>query len=145
MTFGSFQGLALPSTGYSLSKPVAEIVLADAPAELQDGITEFFPGSEWDNLARLSYLESKWNAFAVLDTASSAGGCGIPLGDLNGVPIVSERSVGYFSIDSCLFPDWEWQRLYNARHNCGTAHLIWVQQGYWAWYFSAVELGLISP
>jgi hypothetical protein len=51
--------------------------------------------------------------------------------------------VGYFQINACNFPDWEWQRLYNARHNAGTAHMLWAQQGWNAWYFSAHQLGLI--
>lgn len=116
---------------------------ADAPAELQDGIQEFFPEAEWENAAHVSFLESKWDAFALLDTTTPANPCGSELPSIDGVPITAERSVGYFQINSCNFPDWEWQRLYNARHNCGTAHMIWEQQGWGAWFFSAKSLGLI--
>ena len=62
-----------------------------------------------------------------------------------GVRITAERSVGYFQINTCnLPPDWEWQRLYNARHNAGTAHALWDAAGQrWSpWYYSAGLLGL---
>lgn len=117
--------------------------LADAPLELQDGIREFFPEAEWDNAANIAQLESAFDAFAVDDTTGPAVPCGTVIRTVNGVEIYAERSVGYFQINSCFFPDWEWQRLYNARHNSGTAHLIWTRQGWAAWYFSAKQLGLI--
>lgn len=116
--------------------------LADAPAELQDGIREFWPESEWENAANVSKLESGWNAFALDDTTDPDHPCGTVIRTVNGVGISAERSVGYFQINTCNFPDWEWQRLYNARHNCGTAHMIWEQQGWHAWFFSAQQLGL---
>ena len=117
--------------------------LGDAPAELQEGIREFFPTDEWDNAAAIAQLESGFDAFALNDTATPNGGCGKIIGERNGVAISSERSVGYFQINACNFPDWEWQRLYNARHNAGTAHMLWAEQGWNAWYFSAHQLGLI--
>jgi hypothetical protein len=119
------------------------MTLESAPLELQDGIREFFPESEWENAANIAWLESGFDAFAVHDSTDSDHPCGSSLGERNGVAITAERSVGYFQVDTCNFPNWEWQRLYNARHNCGTAHLIWVRQGWAAWYFSAKQLGLI--
>lgn len=120
-------------------------VLDDAPIELQAGIMEFWPESEWDNAAGIAKLESNFDAFAVADTATANGGCGVPIGQRDGVSVVSERSVGYFQINACNFPDWEWQRFYNARHNCGTAHQLWDNAGQrWTpWFFSAKKLGLI--
>lgn len=120
-----------------------DIYIGDAPLEVQDGVREFFPLAEWDNAARVSFLESGWNAFAVNDTTDADHACGAPLGLVLGVAVVAERSVGYFQINACNFATWEWQRLYNARHNCGTAHLIWVARGWSAWYFSAKRLGLL--
>ena len=117
--------------------------ISDAPAELQDGIREFFPESEWDNAANISSLESGWNAFALLDSTDESHPCGSELPPRDGVAITAERSVGYFQINSCNYPDWEWQRLYNARHNAGTAHMIWSTQGWGAWFFSAKTLGLL--
>lgn len=117
----------------------------DIPAELWEGICEFFPEDEWMNAAEIARLESGWDPFALNDSATEAGGCGIVIGSRGGVSITSERSVGYFQINACNFPDWEWQRLYNARHNCGTAHLIWANAGgKWGgpWFFSARKLGL---
>lgn len=119
------------------------LTINDAPAELADGIREFFPQEEWDHAAQVSFLESGWSAFAVRDTTDRIHPCGSFLRSVNGVAISAELSVGYFQVDACFFPTWEWQRLYNARHNCGTAHMIWAVQGWGAWYFSAKLLGLI--
>lgn len=117
--------------------------LADAPAELQAGITEFFPIDEWENAANVALLESGWNAFALNDSTGPHAPCGTIIGERDGVKIAAERSVGYFQVNTCNYPDWEWQRLYNARHNAGTAHMIWERQGWGAWYYSAKALGLI--
>jgi hypothetical protein len=119
------------------------ISLSDAPLELQVAISEFFPAEEWDNAADISRLESNWDAFALNDSTDAAHPCGSLLRVQDGISITAERSVGYFQINSCNYPDWEWQRLYNARHNTGTAHMIWQAQGWGAWYFSAKKLGLI--
>lgn len=117
--------------------------IADAPEELRVSIAEFFPQEEWDHAAQVAELESGFDAFAKNDTTDDRHPCGSYLRSIDGVRISAERSVGYFQIDTCSFPDWEWQRLYNARHNAGTAHLIWTRQGWGAWYFSARKLGLI--
>jgi hypothetical protein len=119
------------------------IQLSDAPLELQVAIQEFWPAREWANAALIAQLESAFNAFAVNDTTDADHPCGTIIGERDGVPIAAERSVGYFQINSCNYPTWEWQRLYNARHNSGTAHLIWDIQGWRAWYFSAKQLGLL--
>lgn len=106
-------------------------------------IQEMFPPEEWENAANVALLESGWDAFAVANTVDEEHPCGSIIGHRDGVAIAAERSVGYFQINSCNYPDWEWQRLYNARHNAGTAHMIWQSQGWRAWYFSAKALGLI--
>jgi hypothetical protein len=119
--------------------------IQDAPEELQVCIREFWPESEWDNAACISKLESGWNAFALNDSTDESHPCGWYLRTDNGVRITAERSVGYFQINACNLPfDWEWQRLYNARHNAGTAHQLWDRAGgKWSpWYFSAGKLGL---
>jgi len=117
--------------------------IEDAPGELQAPIMEFWPQDQWDNAAAIAQLESSFDAFAVLDTTGPGIPCGTAIGQRDGVNITAERSVGYFQINSCNYPDWEWQRFYNARHNAGTAHAIWAVQGWSAWYFSAKKLGLI--
>lgn len=119
------------------------VTIADAPEELAAGIREFFPESEWDNAAAICSLESAFDAFAVNDSVDSSHPCGSPLRMDGRIQVFAERSVGYFQINTCSFPNWEWQRLYNARHNAGTAHLIWSRQGWGAWYYSATRLGLI--
>lgn len=115
----------------------------DCPAELSLAIREFWPAGEWDNAASIARLESGWNAFALNDTATPAGGCGVALAGRGGISIVSERSVGYFQINACNFVGWEWQRLYNARHNAGTAHMLWAARSWAPWYFSAHSLGIL--
>jgi len=119
--------------------------LADASLELQVAIQEFWHESEWDNAASIAKLESNFDAFALNDSATPNGGCGVEIGERGGVRITAERSVGYFQVNSCNFPDWEWQRFYNARHNAGTAHALWDSAGNsWSpWFFSARTLGLI--
>jgi hypothetical protein len=116
----------------------------DCPLELWDSITEFFPEEEWINAVDIARLESDFDAFALDDTATPNGGCGVPIGQRDGVSITSERRVGYFQINSCNYPGWEWQHFYNARHNAGTAHAIWASRGgsWSAWFFSAKTLGL---
>jgi hypothetical protein len=124
-------------------KKVMELTADNAPCELQCGIRKYWESEEWNNAARISWLESDWDAFAVRDTTDAMHSCGARLDSALSIPIYAERSISYFQINSCNFPGWEWQRLYNADHNCGTAHLIWTQQGWGAWYFSAKALGLI--
>src|SRR6266853_5854781 len=119
-------------------------VLDDAPAELQDAIRDFWPETEWDNAASIANLESGFDAFALHDTTSASFPCGSALGTRDGVTVSAERSVGYFQINACnLPPDWKWYHLYNARHNAGTAHKLWVDAGeaLTPWYFSAQTLG----
>lgn len=119
------------------------MALSDAPCELQCGIRYFWPESEWENAAAISKLESGWDAFAIDDTTSADSPCGTVIDSESGEAITAERSVGYFQINSCNYPTWEWQRLYNAYQNCGTAHMIWSSQGWAAWYFSAKSLGIL--
>jgi Lysozyme like domain len=118
--------------------------ISDAPIELQVAIREFWPESEWDHAADVSWLESGWDAFALADTTSDEHPCGSIIDHRGGVAVAAERSVGYFQVNSCNFPGWEWQRLYNARHNAGTAHALWdtAGQSWRPWYFSAQKLGL---
>lgn len=115
----------------------------EAPAELQVAVHEFWPESEWDNAVSFAFLESGWDPFALNDTATPNGGCGVFLEQRDGVRVTSELSVGYFQINACSFPGWEWQRLYNARHNAGTAHMLWESRGWEPWLFSARQLGLL--
>src|SRR5207248_8552673 len=116
----------------------------DAPEELRVAVTEFWPDTEWDNAASVAYYESGWNAFALADTTDKDHPCGSQLYLRDGVRVTAERSVGWFQINSCNFPGWEWQRLYNTRHNAGTAHLLWRLARSWSpWYFTAQGLGLL--
>lgn len=116
-----------------------------APDELRVAIAEFWPIGEWENAANIARLESGFDAFALDDTTTASAPCGSALRTVDGVVVAAERSVGYFQVNACNFPEWEWQRLYNARHNAGTAHMLWDQAGrsWRPWYFSAKQLGLI--
>lgn len=114
------------------------------PRELAAEVAEFFPDTEWVNALNIAYLESAWEAFALNDTTDDQTPCGATITVRDGIEVTAERSVGYFQINACNFPTWEWQRLYNARHNVGTAHMLWQQAGCsWSpWLFSARKLGL---
>jgi hypothetical protein len=114
----------------------------EAPAELQVAVQEFWPEPEWDNAVSVAFLESGWDAFADNDTTDADHGCGEVIGRRGNVTITAEHSVGYFQINACNFPTWEWQRLYNARHNAGTAHMLWEARAWQPWLFSARQLGL---
>ena len=119
--------------------------MADAPDELRVAISEFWPIGEWEHAAEIAMLESGFDAFALNDSTSETHPCGSVISTRGSVLISAERSVGYFQVNSCNFPDWEWQRLYNARHNAGTAHMLWENAGksWRPWYFSAQKLGLL--
>src|SRR6185437_10780935 len=116
---------------------------SDCPLELWVSITEFWPESEWINAVNVARLESGLNAFAVADTTDAQHPCGSVIGERDGVRITAERSISYFQINSCNFPDWPSERFFNARHNAGTAHQLWDNAGgSWApWFFSAQRLG----
>jgi hypothetical protein len=121
------------------------VTIDNAPDELAVAIRLFWPESEWNNAAAIASLESGFDAFAVNDSTTPSLPCGSHLRIVDGVAVTTERSVGYFQINSCNFPGWEWQRLYNANHNAGTAHMLWdgAGQSWKPWYFSAKQLGLI--
>jgi hypothetical protein len=120
-------------------------VIDDAPAELAESIREFWPQEEWDNAAGIARLESGWSAFAVDDTRTPDHPCGSVISTTpTGVNITAEYSIGWFQINACNLPaGWVPENLYNTRHNCGTAHMYWVQSGWRPWYFSATTLGLL--
>jgi len=117
--------------------------LVDAPCELQCAIREFWPEDEWDNAASIAHLESGFDAFAVADTRDPEHPCGSVVRSIDGVAVSAEFSIGYFQINSCNFPDWPAERFFNARHNAGTAHLLWSERGWQPWFFSAKSLGLL--
>jgi len=119
-------------------------LIDEAPLELAIAIREFWPESEWDHAAAIAREESGWDAFALNDSTDAAHPCGTIVRHQAGVAISAERSVGYFQINSCNYPDWEWGRLYNARHNAGTAHELWARRGWSPWHFSASTLGLLT-
>jgi len=118
--------------------------LSDAPADLQAGVMEFWPAEKWDEAASISFLESDWKPFAQNDT--TRGGlilCGTVLYVRDGVTITAENSISYFQLNACNFPTWNPAHFFNARHNCGTAHLLWSMRGWEPWWFSAKTLGLL--
>lgn len=115
----------------------------DCPYDLANPIREFWPESEWDNAASVAFVESRWDAFAVDDSRDPEHPCGAVLRTVDGVAVSAEFSIGYFQINACNFPDWEPYRLYNGRHNAGTAHALWAERGWQPWFFTARQLGLI--
>jgi hypothetical protein len=117
----------------------------DAPQELAEAIREFWPAEQWDNAASISWLESRWNAFAEADTTQGGAiPCGTPIEVRDGVIITAERSISWFQINACnLPPGWNPAHLFNTRHNAGTAHDLYARRGWSPWYFSARALGLL--
>jgi hypothetical protein len=121
------------------------MTLAQAPLELQACIRYYWPESEWENAANISYLESGWNAFAVNDTtAAGTIPCGTPIGASGGVAVVAESSWGYFQFDVCNWPGWDGHRQWNADASCGSAHMLWANAGekWTPWLLSARKLAL---
>lgn len=120
------------------------VTFDDAPQELQLGVSEFWPQSEWDNAVRISLLESGWSAFAENDTRSQTNPCGSVLRYKDGLAILAEWSIGWFQINVCTMdPSWDARRLFNTRENCGTAHALWAERGWKPWLISAGELSLL--
>lgn len=118
--------------------------LADAPAELQIAVQEFWPAEQWDNAVSISWLESGWSAFAENDTTDNGNvPCGTVIDWRDGVAITAEHSVSWFAINVCNFPNWPVCYLFNTRHNAGTAHALWASRGWWPWFYSARALGLL--
>ena len=118
----------------------------EVPAELLVAIQEFWPAEEWENAKAVAALESGLDAFALNDTTTEAAPCGTILAFVNGIPVTAERSFGYFQINACnLPPTWVPEHLYNARHNAGTAHMLWdaAGQSWRPWFFTAKSLGLV--
>lgn len=115
----------------------------EAPEELQVAVREFWLPEEWDHAVSISFLESKWNAFAENDTRTADAACGDFLpGRRGGVRISAEWSIGWFQINACNYPDWNPCHFFNTRHNVGTAHDLWSRRGWQPWFFSAQSLGL---
>jgi len=106
-------------------------------------IREFWPESEWENAAAVAQVESGWNAFAVDDSRDAEHPCGSVVRTVDGVAVTAEFSIGYFQLNACNFPDWPWERFFNARHNAGTAHMLWSERGWQPWFFTARQLGLL--
>lgn len=122
------------------SPPVSAI--DECPANLRVNIKRFWPETEWNNAAAIAKLESNWNQFAVADTTDQNHPCGSVLREENGVVVTAEYSIGYFQINSCNFPDWNPASLLSAYQNCGTAHMLWAESGWYPWYFSCHQLGI---
>jgi hypothetical protein len=116
----------------------------DAPLDVAESIREFWPEEKWNEAASIAFLESKWNAFAELDSRDPNHPCGAVLRIVGGVHISAEHSIGVFQINACnLAPGWDERHLFNVRHNCGTAHAMWAERGWSPWFFSAKALGLL--
>lgn len=122
----------------------SELTIHDAPGELRAAIAEFFPEEEWDNAARIAYLESGWNWDAEYDSTTQDHPCGTVVDYRNGVRITAEHSIGYFQINACNYPGWNPGHLFNARQNAGTAHALWAEREWQPWYFSAEQLNLLG-
>jgi hypothetical protein len=114
------------------------------PEDLDRAIRQYWPESQWQNAARMAYVESNgWKRDAERNTLGRAGGrCNIPIGTLpDGTPILSEQSVGYFQINVCAHGH---DRAYwiDTDHNVSYAAQLYREKGWGPWQVSARLLGL---
>lgn len=116
-----------------------------APDDLSDAIRRYFPESEWQNAARVSWHESShWYRLAERNTLDQAGGlCGVVIGRLpNGDVYYSEQSIGYFQINRCSHGhDREYWR--DADNNVRKAAELWHESRWRPWYETGKLLHLV--
>ena len=116
----------------------------DAPDDLAYEIKRYVDWN-WDEAASISKLESDWKWDALNDsTNGGAIPCGTPIDSRGGVIITAERSISYFQLNSCNYPEWNPCHFYNVQQNVGTAHALWAERGWEPWFFSCQTLGLCS-
>lgn len=114
------------------------------PMRVSDAIKAAWPEALWSDAARVSYLESThWSPVAERNTLGQAGGrCGVHIGFIRGVPIVSEDSVGLFQVNVCAWP-YTREQMLDPDQNAAAGYVIYRRQGWEAWHFSADTLGLL--
>lgn len=113
--------------------------------EVSDAIMGMWPRDLWTDAARVAYLEADhWSPTAERNTLSQAGGrCGVRIGTIRGVSIVSEDSVGLFQINVCAWP-WTREQMLDPRQNAAAGYHVYRAQGWRAWQFTADTLGLLG-
>lgn len=116
----------------------------DDASPLAMGIRAYFPEVEWTNAAEIAHLESRWNPWAVNDSAVAVLR-GLPgPSPVNGIPSSPELSVGCFQINVLVHYYAEWPTLFDAHINAWAAERVWRSSGSWRpWFHSARALGLI--
>lgn len=110
---------------------------------LAEGITAHFPEDQWVHAAEIAYLESRWDVYAVNDSALDWVRHGTAPPPVNGVPSSPELSCGPFQINVVVHAYERWPTLFDPFINAWAAHQVWLRQGWGAWYHSARALGLI--
>src|SRR6266567_5397802 len=75
-----------------------------APANVKDAISWFFPQPQWENAANVSNCESGWNPNAHNDTTAIYGPCGTRYMHPTLGPAQTENSWGIWQIDVCQHP-----------------------------------------
>lgn len=113
------------------------------PPDLVVLVQQNWPWSEWSNALAVALNESDWEAGAEANTTAEGVPCGTPLGERNGVMVTAERSVGYFQINLCNYPEDRWAYLLTPEGNVAQAAALWRERAWSPWYFSAEYLGLL--
>lgn len=114
------------------------------PPAIEAAIREYWPQSEWVNIAEVGYLESGWRADAYADTTWRAGGlCGVRYLLPDGTPALTEKSAGWLQVNICAhgMDRAHWSDPSNASRK---GYDLYVSRGYkyGAWWISAGKLGL---
>lgn len=113
------------------------------PDELVSLVHQNWPWSEWSNALAVSLAESNWEADAEANTVTDEHPCGSFLYDRGGVAVSAERSVSYFQINLCNYPQDRWAELLTPEGNVAEAAELWRQRSWQPWYFTASRLGLL--
>jgi hypothetical protein len=105
-----------------------------APVLARQLIARHFPVEEWENAAAIGERESGWHASAVRDTRTATN---LPPGHRR------EHSGGWFQVNVLAHPKYTIEQMMDPEQNVAAAVAIWRVEGWAAWYYSALALGIL--
>lgn len=113
------------------------------PNDLVWLVRQHWPWSEWSNALAIALSESGWDAEAENDTTDGDHPCGSALYERGGEMVSAERSVSYFQVNLCNYPEDRWAELQTPAGNVAEAAALWRARAWQPWYFTAGYLGLL--
>lgn len=113
------------------------------PDDLVALVQENWPWSEWSNALAVALNESDWNPDAEYSSVDADHPCGSIVGQRNGEIVSAERSVSYFQVNLCNYPEDRWGELQAPAGNVAEAAALWRARAWEPWYFTAGYLGLL--